>query len=69
VIAPDDEPVAAWLCTRDGVRPVVVHAGWRTDVATAIEIALAFSTVARTPEPLRQARRLAREERAQVEGR
>jgi deoxyribonuclease V len=51
VIALDDEPVAAWLCTRDGVRPVVVHAGWRTDVATAIEIGLA------------------REERAQVEGR
>ncbi len=58
------EPVAAWVCTCDGTRPVVVHAGWRTDVATAIEIALRFAVGARTPEPLREARRLAREARS-----
>ena len=67
-IALHGEPVAAWVCTRDGVRPVVAHAGWRTDVATAIELTLASSTLARTPEPLRHARRLAREERARRGG-
>jgi deoxyribonuclease V len=52
-----------WLCTRVGTRPLAVHAAWRTDPATASEVVLSTSR-ARTPEPLRQARRQAREARA-----
>jgi deoxyribonuclease V len=58
-------PVAAWVCTRSGARPVLVHAGWRTDVDTAVWVVLASSTeAARTPVPLQEARRVAREARA-----
>jgi deoxyribonuclease V len=55
--------VAAWLRTRPGTRPLVVHPGWRTDLDTAIEV-VRRSAVRRTPEPLRVARRAAREARA-----
>jgi deoxyribonuclease V len=59
------EPVGCWLRTRQGVRPVAVHAGWRTDVATAVEVVLAATRrPARTPEPLRRARTAARVARA-----
>jgi deoxyribonuclease V len=55
---------AAWLCTRTAARPVVAHAGWRTDVETAVAVALAASTEgARAPVPLQEARRVAREAR------
>ena len=64
----DGEEPAAWVCTADGARPVVVHAGWRTDVDAAVEVALRMSEVARTPEPLREARRLAREARSMFGG-
>jgi deoxyribonuclease V len=64
------EEVARWICTRAGTRPVVAHAGWRTDAATAAEIVLATSTpAARAPVPLREARRVAREARAEAERR
>ncbi len=43
-----------------GVRPVVAHAGWRTDASVAARVVLSSRGGARTPEPLRQARRLAR---------
>jgi deoxyribonuclease V len=57
----DGEPVACWLRTRQGVRPVAVHAAWRTDVHTAVEVVrLATRRPARTPEPLRRARTAAR---------
>jgi deoxyribonuclease V len=62
-------PVAVLVRTRAGVRPVVVHPGWRTDLATAVELVLSASGRARTPEPLRRARRLARLARAAAEGR
>ena len=52
------------LRTRTGARPLAVHAAWRTDPDTAREIVLAASGSARTPEPLRRARRLARLARA-----
>ncbi len=65
----DDETVGAWLRTRRGVRPVAVHAGWRTDPEGAVRIALACGGTARTPEPLRRARLLARTTRAHAEGR
>lgn len=59
--------VAYWVCTRTGGRPVLAHAGWRTDADTAAQIALLASTEAsRTPVPLAEARRVAREARAQA---
>jgi deoxyribonuclease V len=61
--------VAAWLRTRTGVRPVVVHPGWRTDLDTALAVVRASGERARTPEPLRRARRAARLARARDEGR
>jgi deoxyribonuclease V len=61
----DGEPVGSWLRTRQGARPVAVHAAWRTDVATAVEVVLAaIRRPARTPEPLRRARTAARVARA-----
>lgn len=55
--------------TRTGARPVVAHAAWRTDPSTARDVVLRTSGRARTPEPLRLARRAARVARAQAEGR
>lgn len=60
----DDTVVGCWLRTRAGTRPLVVHPGWRVDLATAINIVTATTGRRRTPEPLRQARRLARRARA-----
>jgi deoxyribonuclease V len=60
------ELVGYWLRTRAGTRPLAVHAAWRTDPATAADAVLAASRV-RTPEPLRRARRRAREARAEAE--
>ncbi len=59
----DGELVGDWLRTRAGTRPLAVHAAWRTEPETAAEVVLATCR-ARTPEPLRQARRRAREARA-----
>jgi deoxyribonuclease V len=61
--------VARALRTRAGARSVVVHSGWRTDLDTAVAVALASTRRARTPEPLRRARRAARETRALAERR
>jgi deoxyribonuclease V len=58
------EPVGNWLRTRPGTRPLAVHAAWRTDPETAVRVALAATRGARTPEPLRCARRAARSARA-----
>jgi deoxyribonuclease V len=55
---------ARMLRTRAGARPVVVHAGWRTDLDTAVAVVLASTRRARTPEPLRRVRQLARNARA-----
>ncbi len=60
------EAVAAWLVTRPGRRPVVVHPGWATDLTTAQGVVIASGGRARTPEPLRQARRIARTARARA---
>lgn len=54
------EVVGFRLRTRRGVRPVVVHSGWRTGPETACAIVLTVSRRSRTPEPIRQARRLGR---------
>jgi deoxyribonuclease V len=57
------ELVGYWLRTRAGTRPLAVHAAWRTDPDAAAAVLLSTSR-ARTPEPLRRARRQAREARA-----
>jgi deoxyribonuclease V len=60
----DARCVGYWVCTRTGARPVVAHAGWRTTPETAAQIVVAASTeAARTPVPLQEARRVAREAR------
>lgn len=56
----DGEQVAAWLRTRRGARPLAIHPGWRITLDVAIDIVLAVTFGHRTPEPFRQARRLAR---------
>ena len=61
----EGEIVGVWLCTRRGTRPLAVHPGWRTTIEQAISVVLAVSGSSRTPEPLRVARRLARERRAE----
>jgi deoxyribonuclease V len=63
----DGEHVGYWLRTRVGTRPLAVHAAWRTDPDTAADVVLSTSHV-RTPEPLRRARRRAREARATDNG-
>lgn len=59
-----DELVGYALRTRDDVRPVLIHAGWRTLPETACEVVLAATARMRTPEPLREARRLAKDARS-----
>ena len=59
-----DEVVGYWLCTRPGTRPLAVHAAWRTDPGTAIDVVLRSLGNARTPEPLRAARTAARTSRS-----
>lgn len=60
----DDEVVAAWVRVRPRVHPLVVHPGWCTDLDTAMSVVRSCVGRAVTPEPLRQARRLARLARA-----
>lgn len=66
----DGSVVAYWVCTRSRARAVVAHAAWRTSPTTAAALVLACSSEgARTPIPLVEARRAAREVRALAEGR
>ena len=65
----EDMEVARLLRTRAGARPLVVHPGWRTDLDTAVSVVMATIRRARTPEPLRHARRTARRARAAQEQR
>ncbi len=60
----DDRRVGSLLCTSDGCLPLAVHRGWRTDADTAERVVMAACRTARTPEPLRAARRVARTARA-----
>lgn len=60
----DGEVVGAALRTRRGARPVLVHAAWRTDATIAVDVVRHFTRRYRTPEPIRLARRSAREARA-----
>lgn len=65
----DGEVVGAWVRTQVGVQPVAVHAGWRVDPSVAVRVVLACTGSARTPEPLRRAREVARVARARAERR
>jgi deoxyribonuclease V len=60
----EGELVGYWLRTRAGRRPLAVHVAWRTTADTVAEVVLSTCRV-RTPEPLRTARRRAREARAE----
>jgi deoxyribonuclease V len=60
----EGDVVAVRLRTRGGARALVVHAGWRTDLSVAVDLVRRSTARARTPEPLRAARRLARLARA-----
>jgi deoxyribonuclease V len=60
----EGEVVGYWVRTRAGTRPLAVHAAWRTEPDAAAAVVLACVHRARTPEPLRQARRVARTGRA-----
>jgi deoxyribonuclease V len=60
----DGEVVGHRVRPGANLRPLIVHAAWRTDPHTARAVVLAQITTARTPEPLREARRLARSARA-----
>jgi deoxyribonuclease V len=57
------EVVGCWMRTRAGAKPLAVHAAWRTDAQAAVQVVLAATRRARTPEPLRRARTLARTSR------
>ena len=58
------EVVGCWVRTRQGAKPVAVHAAWQTDAQDAVQVVLAATRRARTPEPLRRARTLAQTRRA-----
>jgi deoxyribonuclease V len=60
----DGETVGFWLRSRAGARPIAVHAGWCTDPDTALAVVMTCTGRVRTPDPLRQARRVARQARA-----
>jgi deoxyinosine 3'endonuclease (endonuclease V) len=50
-----DTVVGCWMRTRPGVRPLVVHPGWRVDLTTAVDVVASTTGQRRTPEPLRRA--------------
>ncbi|MBI4219937.1 MAG: endonuclease V [Chloroflexi bacterium] len=60
------EIVGFWVMTKRGARPLAVHAGWRTDAEIAAELVMGCVRRARTPEPLRRARQIARVARAKA---
>lgn len=62
----DDDIVGYCVRSRANARPVVVHAGWRVDPDSAKAVAVRCLRRARTPEPLRRARKMARLARAGV---
>ncbi|GAA1133247.1 hypothetical protein GCM10009630_34230 [Kribbella jejuensis] len=56
----DGRHVGTWVRTRTGTRPLAVHPGWRTDLATSVAVVSTCLAGRRTPEPLRLARQAAR---------
>lgn len=64
----DDVLVGYRLRTRAAARTIAVTSAWRTSPETAVNVARAATLAVRTPEPIRVARRLAREARADDSG-
>ncbi len=64
----DGVEVGALVQVGPGRRGVWAHAAWRTDVATAKAVVGSVTGPARTPVPLREARRIARSARAAAQG-
>jgi deoxyribonuclease V len=64
----EGEVVANWIRTREGTRPVIAHAGWRTSADTAAWVTAHLCRRFRTPEPMRRARRAARLARSASSG-
>jgi deoxyribonuclease V len=62
----EGEVVGCWVRTRAGAKPVAAHAAWQTDAQAAVQVVLAATRRARTPEPLRRARTLARTRRSRT---
>jgi deoxyribonuclease V len=62
----DGEMVGSWVQTRAGAKPVAVHSAWQTDAQDAVQVVLAATRRAHTPEPLRRASTLARTRRARA---
>jgi deoxyribonuclease V len=62
----EGEITGFWVRIRPATRALAAHAGWCTDPACALAIVLACTPRARTPEPLRAARRAAREARTRA---
>jgi deoxyribonuclease V len=60
------EHVGCWLRTRRHARPLAIHPAWRTNADTACAVVLAAVGSVRAPEPLREARRIARRARAGI---
>lgn len=61
--------VVGYACrTRAGTRPVCVSAGWRTTPDVAATVVIGAATRARTPQPLREARREVRAARDRAGG-
>jgi len=54
------ELIGWWFRPRPGIRPLVVHAGWRTSSETALAVVTQAWGRSRTPQPLQAARRMAR---------
>ena len=63
----DGVVVGCWLRTQRRVRPLAVHAAWRTNARVAVQVVRRVTAKARTPEPLRRARVAARVARAERE--
>lgn len=61
-----NEVVGFWVRTGSRARPIAVHAAWRTDPQSAVEVVLRVTAFTRTPEPLRLARQAARNTRARA---
>jgi deoxyribonuclease V len=62
----EGELVGYWLRARRASKPVAVHAAWRTDPGTGVQVVRAAIRRARTPEPLRRARTASRAARGQA---
>jgi deoxyribonuclease V len=60
----DFDVVGCWLRTKTASRPLAIHPGWRTDLGTAVAVVQIALGRARTPEPLRKARQVARTARS-----